>query len=178
MNTSKYPNLFITFYCRISLMAWRLLNFLKVFWISVFTPLQPVAYALDKVLFKWALFYIKIGTLFADTGLLYQIGLEQTIGLLGLDYRQHCYNCLSPALSVVFVIDDAGSVSGQLQEAFRHSVAIVNQARVSTAPFNYILSTTGNKGLFPLLCSKSVNNCQKRLYGGMWHLDFWGLFIK
>lgn len=134
-------------------MAWRLLNFLKVFWISVFTPLQPVAYALDKVLFKWALFYIKIGTLFADTGLLYQIGLEQTTGLLGLDYRQHCYNCLSPALSVVFVIDDAGSVSGQLQEAFRHSVAIVNQARVSTAPFNYILSTTGNKGLFPLLCS-------------------------
>lgn len=85
-----------------------------------------------------------------DTGLLYQIGLEQTTGLLGLDYRQHCYNCLSPALSVVFVIDDAGSVSGQLQEAFRHSVAIVNQARVSTAPFNYILSTTGNKehGLF------------------------------
>lgn len=39
-------------------MAWRLLNFLKVFWISVFTTLQPVAYALDKVLFKWALFYI------------------------------------------------------------------------------------------------------------------------
>lgn len=79
------------------------------------------------------------------------------MGILGLDYRQRCYNCLSPALSVVFVIDDAiddaGSVSGQLQEAFRHSVAIVNQARVSTAPFNYILSTTGNKGLFPLLCS-------------------------
>lgn len=169
MNTYKYPKLFITFYCRISLilMAWILLNFLKVFWISVFTPLQPVAYALDKELFKWALFYIKIGTLFADTGLLYQIGLEQTMGILGLDYRQRCYNCLSPALSVVFVIDDviedAGSVSGQLQEAFRHSVAIVNQARVSTAPFNYILSTTGNKGLFPLLCSKSVNNCQKRL---------------
>lgn len=102
-------------------MAWRLLNFLKVFWISVFTPLQPVAYALDKVLFKWALFYIKIGTLFADTGLLYQIGLEQTTGLLGLDYRQHCYNCLSPALSVVFVIDDAGSVSGQLQQYKRLS---------------------------------------------------------
>lgn len=142
-------------------MAWRLLNFLKVFWISVFTPLQPVAYTLDKVLFKWALFYIKIGTLFADTGLLYQIGLEQTTGLLGLDYRQHCYNCLSPALSVVFVIDDAGSVSGQLQEAFRHSVAIVNQARVSTAPFNYILSTTGNKGLFPLLCSKSMKIVKK-----------------
>lgn len=98
------------------------------------------------------------------------------MGILGLDYRQRCYNCLSPALSVVFVtddaIDDSGSMSGQLQEAFRHSVAIVNQARVSTAPFNYILSTTGNKGLFPLLCSKSVNNCQKRLYGGMWHLDF------
>lgn len=89
------------------------------------------------------------------------------MGILGLDYRQRCYNCLSPALSVVFVIDDAiddaGSVSGQLQEAFRHSVAIVNQARVSTAPFNYILSTTGNKGLFPLLCSKSVNNCQKMI---------------
>lgn len=96
---------------------------------------------------------------------MYQIGLEQTTGLLGLDYRQHCYNCLSPALSVVFVIDDAiddaGSVSGQLQEAFRHSVAIVNQARVSTAPFNYILSTTGNKGLFPLLCSKSMKIVKK-----------------
>lgn len=85
------------------------------------------------------------------------------MGILGLDYRQRCYNCLSPALSVVFVIDDAGSVSGQLQEASKHSVAVVNQARVSTAPFNYILSTTGNKGLFPLLCSKSVNNCQKMI---------------
>lgn len=88
-----------------------------------------------------------------DTGLLYQIGLDQTMGLLGLDYRQRCYNCLSPALSVVFVIDDviddAGSVSGQLQEAYKRSVAIVNQARVSTAPFNYILSTVGNKDYSP-----------------------------
>lgn len=110
--------------------------------------------------------YNEICTLFADTGLLTQIGLGQTMGLLGLDYRQHCYNCLSPALSVVFVIDDviddAGSVSGQLQEAYKRSVAIVNQARVSTAPFNYILSTVGDKGFLSFF-STSVNNCQNIL---------------
>lgn len=89
------------------------------------------------------------------------------MGLLGLDYRQRCYNCLSHALSVVFVIDDviddAGSVSGQLQEAYKRSVAIVNQARVSTAPFNYILSTVGNKGLFFFYSPTSVKNCHNIL---------------
>ncbi|XP_062590451.1 von Willebrand factor A domain-containing protein 7-like [Saccostrea cucullata] len=76
-----------------------------------------------------------------DTGLLSIIGLDKTLSLLGMDYKNPCYSCLSPSLSVVFVIDDTGSMSQEILETSTRSISIVNQAQTSTAPFNYILST-------------------------------------
>lgn len=78
---------------------------------------------------------------------MYQIGLNKTLGLLGMDYRDPCYNCLAPSLSLVFVIDLTGPVYNVMQ-AKKYSVAMVNQALTSSAPFNYVLSAYSHTGLF------------------------------
>lgn len=78
---------------------------------------------------------------------MYQIGLNKTLGLLGMDYRDPCYDCLAPYLSLVFVIDITGPVYNVMQ-AKKYSVAMVNQALTSSAPFSYILSVYSHTGLF------------------------------
>ncbi|XP_078335821.1 uncharacterized protein LOC111136199 isoform X2 [Crassostrea virginica] len=80
-----------------------------------------------------------------DTGLLYQIGLNKTLGLLGMDYRDPCYDCLASSLSLVFVIDLTGPVYNVMQ-AKKYSVTMVNQALTSSAPFNYVLSAYSHTG--------------------------------
>ena len=64
-----------------------------------------------------------------------------------MDYRDPCYDCLAPSLSLVFVIDITGPVYNVMQ-AKKYSVAMVNQALTSSAPFNYILSAYSHTGLF------------------------------
>lgn len=78
-----------------------------------------------------------------DTGLLSVLGLDKFKELLGMNYKNPCYNCLAPGLSVVFVIDDTGSMSGEIREATQISIDIVNQAKFlgSNGPSNFILST-------------------------------------
>ncbi|XP_061188708.1 uncharacterized protein LOC133196872 [Saccostrea echinata] len=77
------------------------------------------------------------------TGLLSILGIDRFKEMLGMTYKNPCYNCLAPGLSVVFVIDDTGSMSGEIREATQHSIDIVNQASLlgSNGPSNYILST-------------------------------------
>jgi hypothetical protein len=82
----------------------------------------------------------------SDTGVLFAIGLDRTMSLLGMNHNKTCYSCFSPSLSVVFVIGDADSRA----ESSTQTVAIVNRARDSTAPFNYILSTSKDLGLLIL----------------------------
>lgn len=66
-----------------------------------------------------------------------------------MSYENPCYNCLAPGLSVVFVIDDTGSMSLEIHNATHYSVQIVTQAKVlgSNGPSNYILSTFNDPGL-------------------------------
>lgn len=65
-----------------------------------------------------------------------------------MSYKDPCYNCLGPGLSVVFVIDDTGSMGEEIREAAQHSIDIVNQAKIlgSNGPSNYILSTFNDPG--------------------------------
>lgn len=65
-----------------------------------------------------------------------------------MHYRNPCYNCLAPGLSVVFVIDDTGSMGEEIRETAMHSVDIVNQALLlgNKGPNNYILSTFNDPG--------------------------------
>lgn len=66
-----------------------------------------------------------------------------------MNYKNPCYNCLSPGLSVVFVIDDTGSMSVEINNATAYSVDIVNQANAlgSNGPSNFILSIFNDPGL-------------------------------
>lgn len=77
------------------------------------------------------------------TGLLSVLGIEKFKEVMGMSYKNPCYNCLAPGLSVVFVIDDTGSMSGEIMQATQHSIDIVNQAKLlgSNGPSNFILST-------------------------------------
>lgn len=86
---------------------------------------------------------------FVDTGLLSLLGIEKFQEILGINYKNRCYNCLSPGLSVVFVIDDTESMGGEIREATHYSIDIVNQANLlgSNGPSNFILSTINDPGI-------------------------------
>lgn len=83
------------------------------------------------------------------TGLLSVLGIEKFKEVMGMSYKNPCYNCLAPGLSVVFVIDDTGSMSGEIREATQHSIDIVNAANQlgSNGPSNFILSTFNDPGI-------------------------------
>ena len=67
-----------------------------------------------------------------------------------MNYKKPCYDCLAPGLSVVIVMDDTGSMSGEIREATQHSIDIVNQAKLLgvNGPSNYVLSTFNDPGTF------------------------------
>nr|XP_022340887.1 von Willebrand factor A domain-containing protein 7-like [Crassostrea virginica] len=77
------------------------------------------------------------------TGLLSILGVKKFTEILGMNYKKPCYDCLAPGLSVVIVMDDTGSMSGEIREATQHSIDIVNQAKLLgvNGPSNYVLST-------------------------------------
>ena len=81
--------------------------------------------------------------LLTGTGLLSILGVKKFTEILGMTYKNPCYDCLAPGLSVVIVMDDTGSMSGEIREASEHSVDIVNQAIFlgDHGPSNYVLST-------------------------------------
>lgn len=83
------------------------------------------------------------------TGLLSVLGIEKFKEVMGMSYKNPCYNCLASGLSVVFVIDDTGSMSGEIREATQHSIDIVNAANQlgSNGPSNFILSTFNDPGI-------------------------------
>lgn len=83
------------------------------------------------------------------TGLLSILGLSKFKEVFGMAYKNPCYNCLAPGLSVVFVIDDTGSMSEEIGSATKVSVDIVNQASLlgPNGPSNYILSTFNDPGI-------------------------------
>ena len=87
-------------------------------------------------------------SMLTGTGLLSILGIDKFTKTLGMDYKNPCYDCLAPGLSVVFVMDDTGSMGDEIKEATRQIVNIVNQVKLLgvNGPSNYVLSTFNDPG--------------------------------
>ncbi|KAK3083786.1 hypothetical protein FSP39_003208 [Pinctada imbricata] len=76
------------------------------------------------------------------TGLLDQIGPDAFNKLLQMHYEEPCYQCFTPDKSLVFVIDNTGSMGDDIYEVRKKAIEIVTFSQSSaTKPFNYILAT-------------------------------------
>lgn len=84
-----------------------------------------------------------------DTGLLSVLGLNTFKELLGINYINPCYNCFTRSQSLGFVVDDKGSMNGDIKDAAQRSIEIVNHAVLvgSNGTSDYVLSTFNDSGL-------------------------------
>lgn len=79
--------------------------------------------------------YFNVGT-----GLLHIIGIDKFKELLGMTYKKLCYNCLAQGLSVVLVMDGAGSVSRETRATTRSNID-ANQHESSGSSYYFLFLT-------------------------------------
>lgn len=60
-------------------------------------------------IFRWVFCYIIVGI-----GFFFVLGIEKFKEVMGMSYKNFCYNCFVLGLFVVFVIDDMGFMSGEI----------------------------------------------------------------
>lgn len=58
----------------------------------------------------------------------------------------YCYNCYQASFSLVFVIDDTGSMGDDIRQVLTQAVDIVNKGDFSNPLANYILVTFNDPG--------------------------------
>ena len=106
------------------------------------------------------------------TGLLSILGIDRFTKTLGMDYKNPCYDCLAPGLSVVFVMDDTGSMGDEIKEATRQIVNIVNQVQLLgvKGPSNYVLSTFNDPGTTLSLYLSDANSLTHSFSDSLSHL--------
>lgn len=66
---------------------------------------------IEKKIFRWVFCYIIVGI-----GFFFVLGIEKFKEVMGMSYKNLCYNCFVLGLFVVFVIDDIGFMSGEIME--------------------------------------------------------------
>lgn len=60
-------------------------------------------------IFRWVFCYIIVGI-----GFFFVLGIDKFKEVMGMSYKNFCYNCFVLGLFVVFVIDDMGFMSGEI----------------------------------------------------------------
>lgn len=79
--------------------------------------------------------YFNVGT-----GLLHIIGIDKFKELLGMTYKKPCYNCLAQGLSVILVMDGAGSVSRETRATTRSNID-ANQHEFNGSSYYFLFLT-------------------------------------
>lgn len=117
-------------------------------------------------------------SMLTGTGLLSILGIDKFTKILGMDYKNPCYNCLAPGLSVVFVMDDTGSMGDVIKDATRQIVNIVNQVQLLgvNGPSNYVLSTFNDPSTSLFLTVSLTRSLSLSLALSLTHLLF--LFLS
>ena len=77
------------------------------------------------------------------TGLLDIIGTTQFEELMHMHHKNPCYPCFTPDKSMVFVIDNTGSMADDIFQVRQKSIEIVNSVLLlgSKAPSHFVLAT-------------------------------------
>lgn len=79
--------------------------------------------------------YFNVGT-----GLLHIIGIDKFKELLGMTHKKLCYNCLAQGLSVILIMDGAGSVSRETRATTRSNID-ANQRESSGSSYYFLFLT-------------------------------------